>query len=135
MSVTIDKNKENKTNIQASETSQIPKKERVYSPPANVFEDNTRAIFVVDMPGVTEKDLEISLEKGLLTIEGKVSLEPKEGFSREYGERKVDVFRRKFTLGKMVDAENAVAKLANGQLHLTLPKQEPVKKKIPIHTN
>ncbi|MCC5814621.1 MAG: Hsp20/alpha crystallin family protein [Leptospira sp.] len=133
MSVAIDKTKEEKVSVDSK--SSPARRERVHAPSVNVYENEKEAIFILDMPGVSETDLDISLDKGLLSIEGKINIISKDGYRKEYSESKVDVYRRKFNLGKLVDADNAVAKFSNGQLHLRLPKQEPQKKKITIQAN
>ncbi len=112
--------------------SESTKRERILSPTVNVFENEKEAVFVVDLPGVPEENIEITLEKGQLQIEGRVSIPMKSEYEKEYNEVYVDLYRRKFSLGKAVDPEKAIAKFKNGQLRLVLPKDEPVKKKIQI---
>jgi HSP20 family protein len=117
------------------ESQSLPKRERVYSPSVNLYETEKEAVFLFEIPGVEETNVDISLEKGILTVEAKVNREPTKGDSKNYFENQIDIYRRKFNLNKMVDVEKAVAKLENGQLHLTLPKEEPVRKKISIQAN
>jgi HSP20 family protein len=135
MSVTIDKAKDTKVTVNSNSKQDLPRRDRVHAPTVNVYENEKEAIFILDMPGVSESDLDISLDKGLLSIEGRVNIAHQNGYLKEYSESKVDVYRRKFNLGKLVDADNAVAKFSNGQLHLRLPKIEPQRKKITIQTN
>lgn len=124
---TLDSQKENQTQS---------KRERVYSPSVNLYETETEATFLFDIPGVEESNVDISLEKGILTVEAKVTRDTvQSGDSNSYFENQIDVYRRRFSLNKMVDVEKAIAKVGNGQLHLTLPKEEPVRKKISIQTN
>lgn len=117
------------------ESQSLPKRERVYSPSVNLYETEKEAVFLFEIPGVEETNVDISLEKGILTVEAKVNREPTKGDSKNYFENQIDIYRRKFNLNKMVDVEKAVAKLENGQLHLSLPKEEPVRKKISIQAN
>lgn len=117
------------------ESQSLPKRERVYSPSVNLYETEKEAVFLFEIPGVEETNVDISLEKGILTVEAKVNREPTKGDSKNYFENQIDIYRRKFNLNKMVDVEKAVAKLESGQLHLTLPKEEPVRKKISIQAN
>lgn len=127
---------ENQVNTREDNNKNLPtRSERVLAPSTNVYENEKEAIFIIDMPGVEESSAQISLEKGILAIEGRVVLSATDGYRKEYHESQVNVYRRKFNLGKMVDPDQAVASMKNGQLRLTLPKLEPQKKKITIKTN
>ena len=108
--------------------------EKVYSPNVNVFETKESVTLVVEMPGVEQTSLNLQVEKDTLSIEGQFHYE-----TPSYGEKNSQEFvggkyARKFTLSKLVDAENAKAKLKNGILELTLPKVEPKKTKIDIQS-
>lgn len=111
-----------------------PKKERIYSPAVDVYENEKEVLLIVDLPGVSEENLDITLEKGVLIIEGKVKSSLHLDYKKEYSESNVDIYKRKFNLGRLLDSDNTTAKLTNGQLRITIPKQEPQKKKIQITT-
>lgn len=108
------------------------KRERILSPSVNVYENEKEARFVFDMPGVQEQSLEIGIDKGILSVEGRVDLPIPTGFQKEFREQETDLYRRRFHLNKPIDAEKAQAVYTKGQLVLTLPKSEPQKKKINI---
>jgi HSP20 family protein len=81
-------------------------------PVVDVVEDDQKLELYADVPGVKQEDLDIVVEKDVLTIKGE-----------RKGTRFAGTFERAFTLPKHVDAEKIQAKLENGVLTLTLPKR------------
>jgi HSP20 family protein len=82
---------------------------------------------VADVPGVEPKDIDVSLEDGVLTVKGERKSESKgegEGFTR--AERAYGSFYRRFTLPDTADADNITAKTEHGVLKLHIPKKEKV---------
>ena len=78
-----------------------------------------------DVPGVEPKDIDVSLEDGVLTVKGERKAETKdesEGYTRT--ERTYGSFYRRFTLPDTADAENISAKTEHGVLKLYIPKKE-----------
>ncbi|TGM82108.1 Hsp20/alpha crystallin family protein [Leptospira mtsangambouensis] len=105
---------------------------RVYSPNVDVLETEEAILFFVEMPGVDQSSVDISIEKDQLILEGKfVPVEESRGQVRlaEYREGN---YYRKFTIGKAIHSDKATAKMKNGILELTIPKMEPKKTKIEI---
>ncbi len=105
---------------------------RVLTPAVDIFESEDQITLVADMPGVTNDGLEISLEKGILTLNGEVSTESRgKPIVREFlGGH----YSRQFKIYEHIDAENTAAELRNGVLTLTIPKAESAKpKKIVIN--
>ncbi|TGL37269.1 Hsp20/alpha crystallin family protein [Leptospira perdikensis] len=105
---------------------------RVYSPNVDVLETEEELLFRVEMPGVDQSSVEISIEKDQLILEGKFvpSLEAR-GQVRLAEYREGNYFR-KFTIGKAIHSDKATAKMKNGILELTIPKMEPKKTKVEI---
>ena len=91
--------------------------------PASFWEEGDKYHIEVDVPGVTLDDIELTYDKGSLTI-GLERHAPEEG-SRDSGhdERLYGKFSRVATLPDTVDAESIEATLANGVLHVTLAKR------------
>jgi HSP20 family molecular chaperone IbpA len=107
----------------------------VFVPPTDIYETEDAVVLVADMPGVGEKDVDVQLEQGVLTIRGHVTPEDHEGFQPAYGEYRVGDYERSFTLSDEVDPEGIDATLKNGVLRLDLRKKEEVKpKKIAVNT-
>ena len=78
-----------------------------------------------DVPGVEPKDIDVSLEDGVLTVKGERKAETtQEGDGYTRTERSVGSFYRRFTLPDTADAENISAKTEHGVLKLHIPKKE-----------
>ncbi len=93
-------------------------------PRVDVREETDRFVVTADLPGVAGKDIEITADKGVLTIRGQRGSEKKsagEGYGRV--ERASGTFVRRFTLPETVDAEAIKATHVNGVLELSVPKR------------
>lgn len=128
--------KENESNLSTKEIennkTEVRRPTKIYSPNVDIMETPTELRFRVEMPGVDSQDVQISMEKDLLCIEGKFSIELGDGGQIQWSEFKEGSYLRKFTIGKAVDSEHAKASVNNGILELVLPKIEPKKTKIQI---
>jgi HSP20 family protein len=91
---------------------------------------------LADIPGFGTSDIEISLDKNLLTISAKKSSDHVEDKNYLIKERKSESFTRSFRVQDDMDTENIEAIHRYGVLHITIPKTIVVtnKKKIPIKT-
>jgi HSP20 family protein len=107
-----------------------------WSPAVDVKEDNEKYVIMADVPGVDPKDIDVSMENGVLTIRGErhsEHSEEKENLKRV--ERSYGSFYRRFTLPDNVDVDNIHASGKNGVLSIMLPKSAPAKaKKIEIQS-
>jgi HSP20 family protein len=93
-------------------------------PHVDVREEAERFVVTADLPGVEGKDIEITADKGVLTVRGERGSEKKaSGESYERVERASGTFLRRFTLPESVDAEAIKATHANGVLELSIPKR------------
>jgi HSP20 family protein len=87
------------------------------------FDDQGSAFVVrAEVPGVAEKDIELSATATALTLKGKRTVEAPKGYSTHRSERSSFSFARTFELPAKVDSERAEARLENGVLTVTLPK-------------
>ena len=96
-----------------------------WAPSVDISEDDKAFTLLADIPGVDPKDIDISMEKGVLTIKGErqsVDTEENENFRRV--ERQSGQFYRRFTLPDSADADKIEAKSEHGVLTVTIPKQE-----------
>ncbi len=92
-------------------------------PPVDIYEETDRFVVLADVPGVESKDIEITAEKGLLTLRGqKRERETPDAQSRQHLERRTGPFLRSFTLPAGADVERITAKQADGVLQVTIPK-------------
>ena len=90
----------------------------------NEFEDKFQ--LYVDVPGVDPKDVEITLENGVLTITGERFIQAEkadEKVIRRRSERGTGRFHRRFILPESVDAEKVKATDRHGVLEIVIPKQ------------
>ena len=84
----------------------------------------------VELPGVAEKDITVSVEEGVLSIKGeKRSEEKREEDDFSLQERSYGSFNRTFRIPDDVDADKISAKHENGVLSVTLPRTKPAKPK------
>ena len=96
-----------------------------WAPSVDISENETAFTLLADIPGVDPKDIEISMEKSVLTIKGErfsENVEEKEDYRRV--ERQSGQFYRRFTLPDSADAGKIEAKSEHGVLKITIPKQE-----------
>jgi HSP20 family protein len=89
--------------------------------PYSMWEDENQVHIEVDLPGVELKDLEVSIHDDVLTIKAERRVEENRKF-RSNG-RRFGRFERSLQLPESIDAGAVDAQLANGVLHLTLPKR------------
>jgi HSP20 family protein len=101
---------------------------RPWSPAVDILETETELIFKVDAAGVSQKDIEVQLENGTMTLKGERKFEKDDkvkGYHRM--ERSYGAFARSFTLPDTVDPEGVHADYAHGVLTITLSKKEVAK--------
>ena len=98
------------------------------TPRVDVKVNDGAYVMDMDLPGLSEKDVEISLKDRVLTIssiqEAKKETNEKED-EVEYliRERRSTAFTRRFTLPEDIDAENVEAVFRNGVLNVTIPRR------------
>ncbi len=95
---------------------------RTFVPRADIYETTKDIMVVADLPGVDENDIDITVEKNILTIKATVEQEFPKGHSLNYAEYSIGDFLRKFTLPNEIDREGISATMNNGVLRLVLPK-------------
>lgn len=103
---------------------------RGVSPKVDVTENEREVQVRAEVPGMRDKDLNISYSQGILTIEGekKEEEEQKKG-NMTVRESRYGTFRRDIPLGENLRWENAKASCKNGVLTVILPKKEEAVKK------
>ena len=104
--------------------------EGAVAPKIDVSETDKEVQVTADMPGMDEKDIEVSVDEGRLMVRGEKTEERKEE-KDDYrlSERHYGSFQRTFQLPPGVDSEKIDARYKNGVLTLTLPKTEAGQKK------
>jgi HSP20 family protein len=101
-----------------------------WTPTADLFETKDAFVVRVEVPGLTEKDIDVEIENNVLSVKGERKIE-KEAEEKGYRriERSYGKFLRAFTLPPNVIPEKIAANYANGLLELTIPKKEEAKVK------
>lgn len=79
----------------------------------------------IDLPGVKKEDIQIEMDKGILSISVSISNSSDEE-DKKYirKERFTGEIKRSFNIGENVDEEDIYASFENGILYLNLPKKE-----------
>lgn len=105
-----------------------------FIPSVDISETSDRFEFLVGLPGLAKEDIQVNLERGLLTISGERKFENEEkdkNFHRI--ETKYGSFNRAFHLPDSVNEDSIVAKYNNGILKITVEKNtDKMKKQIEI---
>jgi HSP20 family protein len=104
-----------------------------WAPAIDIEETKTEIKVKADLPGLNEKDLNLTLENNALTISGEKNEEKKEeSKDKRYivSERKYGSFSRSIRLPEGIHADRIKANFTNGVLQVTIPmtKQESTKK-------
>lgn len=96
-----------------------------WTPAVDIKEEESRFLISADIPGVDPKDIELHIEKGVLSIRGERESETKdehEGYKRV--ERMHGSFYRRFSLPDNVDTDNIKADSNHGVLEISIPKKD-----------
>jgi len=95
-----------------------------WSPAVDISEQATQFVLHADLPGVDPAQIEVTLEKGALTLSGSRNLAERtahEGF--RCIERATGAFHRRFNLPDTADCQAVKARYSNGVLEVLIPKQ------------
>ncbi len=93
-------------------------------PRVDIKEEAERFVIYADLPGLDPQDIEVQMDKGILSIKGErkgESTGQTERFSRV--ERRYGSFHRRFALPDSADAEGVSASGHNGVLEIVIPKK------------
>ena len=94
-----------------------------FAPDLDVDETETEVRVTADLPGLEEKNVDVSVESDVLTISGERQAEStREEGGRRYTERSYGKFQRSIPLPENADVEKATASFAKGVLTVTVPK-------------
>ena len=107
----------------------FPKKERNLMK-TDIREKKDKYLIDIDLPGYSKENINLSLEKGYLTIHAKVEKNEKSNDDEKYvrKERYFGECSRSFYVGEEIKEEDIDAEFKNGILKITIPKKEETKK-------
>jgi len=95
-----------------------------FMPRVNVTESDKDVVVSAELPGLDEKDLDISLARGVLTLKGEKKEEKEEKNQQYYHlERSYGSFLREIAIPDSVDTDKAKAAFAKGVLTVSMPKR------------
>ena len=95
-----------------------------WTPRVDIKEEAKRFVILADIPGVDPKDIDISMDKGILTIRGERKSESTEQNGKVTRvERSYGAFYRRFALPDSADADGISATGKHGVLEISIPKK------------
>lgn len=94
-----------------------------WAPRVDIREDNDRFVILADIPGVDPKDIEIHMDRGILTLRGERVSEKEEGARYSRMERVHGTFYRRFSLPDSANADGITATGRHGVLQIDIPKK------------
>lgn len=98
-----------------------------WRPAVDIREEKDRFVIVADLPGVDPKDIEVTMENGVLALRGERKFEKDvSGDNYKRVERAYGTFYRRFSLPDSADPDRIEAHGRNGVIEIVLPKQEKV---------
>jgi HSP20 family molecular chaperone IbpA len=103
-------------------TQETTRPGRVYLPNVDIAETADALWLWADVPGVDEKSIDVRLENGVLTVEGRVSVGEYANLRPLYTEYNVGHWQRSFRVGEAIDLDRIRAKVTDGVLEIELPK-------------
>ena len=103
----------------------------ILSPNVDVVETSKGLDITAELPGIDQKDIEIDLADGILTLKAERHAEQEKGDEKQHYhivERSHGTLLRRFALPFDADAEKVEARLEKGVLRVFVPRQQPVEK-------
>jgi HSP20 family protein len=98
-----------------------------FVPQVDVRSTDDRVLFSFDVPGVKKEDIEITLERGVLTVKGARKFEAGAAKEQLLLGRSYGTFTRSFSLPDHLDDEKLDAKLVDGVLTIEIPRLQKAK--------
>ena len=104
-------------------------------PAVDILEKDGQMILRCEIPGISEKDIDLKLEGNVLTLKGEKKLDHEEGRDNYHRvESFYGSFSRSFTLPETVDTDKIKADYKNGVLTVTIPQKPEVRpREIPVN--
>jgi len=114
-----------KRELENKEESTIPV--RLFVPVADIYEAEHDLTIILEMPGVEKRNVDIRVEDGVLSVEGRLDLTKYQGLQPLYTEYNIGHYARSFRLSSKIDQNKIAAEMKDGVLSLKLPKVEEAK--------
>lgn len=107
-----------------------------WTPRVDIREEAQRFVILADLPGVDPQEVEVLMDKGILSIKGERRSEAGQQTDRYSRiERRYGMFHRRFALPDSADADGITASGRNGVLEISIPKRpETTPRRIQVGT-
>ncbi|MCB9958795.1 MAG: Hsp20/alpha crystallin family protein [Rhodospirillaceae bacterium] len=112
---------------EAAEGAETARGVRIFRPLTDIVEGADGVTLMLEMPGVAPGDVEIELERRVLTIRGRAAVPAPESFKLAYAEYGEGDYERAFTLSEDFDQAKIAAEMHGGLLTVKLPRAEAAK--------
>jgi HSP20 family protein len=115
----------------------FPAVRRTFGPPMDIYQTDKEVVVEVQLPKIDPKNVDVSVEEGVLKVEGKEEQVTEDKDGKNYIRREIrsGSFVRMVGLPAPVKESQIQAVYENGVLKITLPKAEPKSKKIEVKIN
>ena len=100
---------------------------RCFVPRTDIYEAGDEIILALDMPGINENAIEITLEKNILNVKGYAQIDEPTEYSLTFAEYETGDYERSFRVTDAIAKDQIEAAYKDGVLRLTLPKTEQAK--------
>jgi HSP20 family protein len=108
-----------KKELESKQESTVPV--RVFMPTADIYETGDALSVIMEMPGVEKGNIDVRVEDGVLSVEGRLDFTKYQGIQPLYTEYNIGHYARSFRLSNKIDQDKIGAELNDGVLSLTLP--------------
>lgn len=113
----------------------LANEEKDFAPDCDIVESEDEFKILLDLPGLSKKEIGIGLKNSVLTVKGErdITIDEDEEFKRQ--ERRRGAFARAFAVPQNVNAAEVQASFRNGVLTITMPKSEALRdtESIPVN--
>lgn len=116
-----------KKEVATGQGEERTRQRKVYMPAVDILEGKDGTTVIADMPGVDDSTVDVTIEKNILEIYGKVEPDIPQDMRLAGSEYGIGDYHRRFTLSDEIDRDRIQATVKNGVLRLILPKAEKAK--------
>ena len=113
----------------------LANEDKDFAPDCDIVESEGEYKILIDLPGLSKKEIGISLKDNVLTIKGEREINIAEGEEFKRQERRRGAFARSFALPENVNKAEVNASFRNGVLTVAMPKSENLKDSTSIPVN
>ncbi len=113
----------------------LTNEDKDFAPDCDIVESDDEFKILIDLPGLSKKEIGIALKDNVLTVKGEREINAGEGEEFKRQERRRGAFARSFALPESVNKAEINANFRNGVLTVSMPKSENLKDTTSIPVN